>query len=246
MTKLRLSTQEKRVKQLLKAIFTLCSLDRSLSDSTLDKLVKDARARARKEANKLAPRRRRSVDHDLICHVVYHWQRSPDYLDENGTPFPIPVRGPAPSVEALFKQLKVQRQFPSALVHFKRLKRVRVTRNGLYVPISEATIIPTLTPEVVASLTQTINCLVATVLHNTSTRRSPADRLIERVAYVPDLPIAKLQEYKHFVREQAGGLVETVHDWLESQRGRTPRMPDAPGRLVAGLHVFAFVNRRKL
>lgn len=245
MTRIRLSTQETQVKRLLKAIFTLCSLDRTLTDSTLEQLAKDARVRARVEAEKLAPRRRRSVDHDLICHVVYHWQRSPDYLDENGTPFPIPARGPAPSVEALFKQLKVHKQFPSALIQFKRMRRVSVTRKGLYVPRLEATIIPNLTPEVVQSLTQTINCLVATVLHNTSTRRNPADRLIERLAYVPDFPIAKLPEYKHFVREQAGGLVETVHEWLESQRGHKPRMPDAPGRVVAGLHVFAFVNKNK-
>ena len=245
MTRHRYTTQEKKLIQLLKAVFTLCSLDRLLTAKTLDRLISDARLQAQKKVSKLSPKGRPSVDHYLIGYVVYHWQRSSNYLDETGRPFPIPLRGPTPSVEALFKTLNVQKQFPSALTQFKSQRRIRVTRNGLYVPRLEATIIPTLTPEVVESLAHTINCLVATVLHNTKTGRNQADRLFERVAYVPDFPIAKLPDYKQFVREHAGGLVETVNEWLENQRGRAPRMTSARGKLFAGLHVFAFVNKHK-
>jgi len=238
------SEQQDRLVKLFCAVFTLCLLDKQLTRQQLDDIVRAANRSARRNAAKLVAKRQSPVDHDAIALVIYHWQRSPNYLDESGNPIPIPARGPAPSIEALFKKLKVERKFRTGLVHLRQLRRVGVTRRGLYYPRSEATIIPTLTPEVVESLTQTINRLIATVLQNTSIRRKGALRLLERVAVVPDLPRSKLPEFKRFVREQAGGLIETVNDWLESRRGNLARRPNAPGRLTAGLHAFAFVDKK--
>lgn len=241
----RKSTQHKQLTLLFGAVFTLCLLDRTLTKRSLDKIVSDANERARLNAASLAAKQPVPVDFDMIGHVVYHWQRTPNYLDKKGKPFPIPAYGPAPSVEALFKHLKVRSKFKTAFPRFREYRRVRVTKEGLYYPRSEATIFPTLTPEVVELLTQTINRLVATILHNTSERRKNSIRLIERVALVPDLPQTKLPEFKRFVREQAGGMVETVNEWLESRRGRSARRPDAPGRVAAGIHTFAFFEKRK-
>lgn len=233
-----------RLVRLFSAVFTLCLLDKELTSSELNAIVRKANRDARRKAEKLSAKSRLPVDHDTIALVVYHWQRSPKYLDESGNPLPIPAYGPAPSIEALFKKLKVERKFRTGLIHLRQLRRVRLTRKGLYYPRSEATIIPTLTPEVVESMTQTINHLIATVLQNTSMRRKNAIRLLERVALVPDLPSSKLPAFKRFVREQAGGLIETVNDWLESRRGNSGRRPHAPGRLTAGLHAFAFVEKK--
>lgn len=238
------SEQKKRLTKLFCAVFTLCLLDKTLTRQEIDGIVRNASTGARRNAARLAAKRRSPVDHDAIALVVYHWQRSLKYLDEDGNPLSIPAYGPAPSIEALFKKLKVERHFRSGLAHLRELGRVRVTKNGLFYPRSEATIIPTLTPEVVESLTQTINRLVATVLQNTSTKSKSAIRLLERVALVPDLPSSKLPEFKKFVREQAGGLIETVNDWLESRRGNRARRPNAPGRLTAGLHAFAFIEKK--
>jgi hypothetical protein len=242
----RASNQQKKLKQLFHAVFMLCSLDQSLESSTLDELIRAARARARRDVKRFGPKRPISVDYDLIGHIIYRWQRLPDYLDEYGKPIPIPVKGPAPSVEALFRKFKVARkQYAPLLNHFRKFRRVRVTRNGRYIPQFEATIIPTLTPEVVESLTQTINNLLGTVLYNTSSKQPKSARFIERATVVPDLPIAKVQEFRLFAREQAGGLLKTIDDWLENQRGRAPRRSRAPGRVSAGLHVFAFVNKQR-
>jgi len=230
---------------LFTAVFTLCLLDRSLTKPALGRIIREAHERAQRNAEKFSPKQRARVDHDAIGHVVYHWQRSPAYLDKDGKPIPIPALGPAPSVEALFKQLKIARKFRTALPHLREFRQVRVTKKGLYQPRSEATIYPKLTPEVVELLTLTMNRLVATVLKNTSPRRKNSMPLVERVAFVPDLPLAQLPEFKRFVREQAAGMVETVNEWLESRRGRSARKPDAPGRATAGLHAFAFVENKK-
>jgi hypothetical protein len=240
------SSQHKKLKQLMHAVFMLCTLDRTLKGTMLDDLIRAARLRAEHDVERLGPKRRVSVDYDLIGHIVYRWQRMPEYLDEHGKPIAIPARGPAPSVEALFKKLKVDRkQLFRLLKQFKQLRRVRVTRSGRYIPQSEVTIIPTLTPEVVESLTQTINNLLATILHNTSSKQPNAVRFIERATIVPDLPATKVPEFKQFAREQAAGLLKTIDDWLENQRGRAPRRVHARGRVSAGLHVFAFVNKRR-
>jgi hypothetical protein len=236
--------RHKHLSLLLGAVFTLCLLDRTLTKRSLNQIVRAANQRAMRNAAKLAAKQREPVDHDVIGHVVYHWQRSPNYLDKDGKPFPIPARGPAPSVEALFRKLKVHGKFKTALPQLREFRRVRITRNGLYYPKAEATIIPTLTPEVVESLTQTINRLVATVLHNTSARQKKSNRLIERMALVPDLPQSLLPEFKRFAREQAGSMIEIVNEWLECRRGRSARRPNAPGRIAAGLHAFAFLEKK--
>jgi uncharacterized protein DUF6502 len=244
MTEARSSDQHKKLECLLGAVFTVCSLDRTLSKSKFDLIIRDARALALVEASRLQPKRRLTIDYDLIGHVIYLWQRSPLYLNENGKPFPIPARGPAPSIEALFKQLRATNRFRSHLTHLQKLRRIQKTRTNRFVPRLAATIIPTLTPEVLESLTQTIHNLVATVLQNTSTKGNSSLRLIERAAFVPDLPMKQVEEFKEFARAQAGGLLETVNDWLEGQRGRAARKPNAPRRVAAGLHVFAFVKKQ--
>jgi len=235
--------RQEQLTHLVAAVFTLCLLDRSLTRRSLEQIISDANRRAKRNAAKFGVKHHVPIDHDVIGYVVYHWQRSPSYLDREGKPFPIPVSGPKPSVEALFKQLRVHKEFKSALPHLRGLRHVRITRDGLYCPKSQATIFPSLTPEVVELLTKTINRLVATVLHNTSARRKNSVRLIERIAMVPDLPQASLEEFKRFAREQAGGMIDTVNEWLESRRGRSARKPNAPGRLAAGLHAFAFVEK---
>lgn len=239
------SARHKQLLLLLSAVFTICLLDRTLTKRALSKIVSDASQRAERKAGKLKVTERPRVDYDLIGHVVFHWQRAANYLDKDGKPFPIPARGPAPSIEALFRKLKIQRKFETALPQLREYRRVRVTKRGLYYPNSaEATISQRLTPELVESMTQTINRLVATVLHNTSVRQKKSNKLIERVAVVPDLPLSMLPEFRRFAREQAGCMIELANEWLETRRGRFARRPNAPGTVSAGLHAFAFIERR--
>ena len=91
---------------------------------------------------------------------------------------------------------------------------------------------------------KTINRVVATVLHNTSLKNKKAVRLIERVTVVPDLPRREVPAFKLFAREQGGALIDTLNDWLERRRGeQVRRRVGETGRLTAGLHVFAFIER---
>jgi hypothetical protein len=229
-------------RELLTAIFTLCLLDESLTDQALDDLVSGARKSAVKRIAPLNPSRKGSIDFDALGHVVYRWQRSPKYLDTAGSPLKIPAHGRAPSVESLFREIDRMDYFELGLSHLKQLGRIRRTRAGLLQPCNEVTIVQHLRPELLELLVQTINRVVATVLHNTSMKDKNAIRLIERVTAVPDLPESEIEKFKLFAREQGGALINTMNDWLERRRGDAKARRKGSSHRTAGLHVFAFVE----
>ena len=237
-----------QIQELLTAAFTLCCLDPTLTASTLDVLVSKARANASQKVKQLDPGRRVIVDLDALGHVVYLWQRRPNYLDNDGQPKPIPARGPAPSIEALFREMKRSRYFELGLKHLIAVRRIRRLPSRRYIPCSEVTIVEKLTPEMVKLLSQIMTWFVSTVMSNTSQRDAKALRLIERVTMIPDLPLKQERAFKIFAREQGAALINTVNEWLESRRGnRTARSTTTSRNVTAGLHVFAFVqpNRRR-
>jgi hypothetical protein len=234
----------KQVLELLTGVFTLCSLDPSLAPSVLDPIIRRARALARRRVARLSPDRQVVVDLDVLGHVVYIWQRTPSYLDNEGQPQPIPARGPAPSIQALFRDVKRSDYFEQGLRHLIRVKRIQRLPNKRYIPCSEVTIVDGMTPELGQLLSQTMNRLVSTVVYNTSQRDQKTLRLIERVTTVPDLPIKQVRAFKIFAREQGGALINTMNEWLESRRGnRKARLVRSSQNLAAGLHVFAFVEK---
>jgi hypothetical protein len=95
-------------------------------------------------------------------------------------------------------------------------------------------------------LGQTIKRLVSTVLQNTSEQNPKKIRFIERVTAIPDLPLNQVPAFKMFAREQGGALINTMNEWLESRRGKEKaRKTGTSKNLVAGLHVFAFVERNE-
>jgi Family of unknown function (DUF6502) len=238
------ASREKQIEDLLTAVFTLCLLDSSIADLNLESIVARCNLAARKKAHRLRSRRPAEVDFDVLGHVIYIWQRTAAYLDDEGKPLAIAARGPAPSVQALFRDVRRSSYFEKGLKHLLEVKRIKRQRGGRYLPCSEVTIVNGLTPELVSLLNQTINRLVSTVLHNTAQRNSKALRLVERVTAVPDLPVKQVRAFKVFAREQGGALINTMNEWLESRRGaKKARSARADKNQTAGLHVFAFVER---
>lgn len=242
MKSIALDSKHKDKKELLTAILTLCMLDEALTSNVLDTLMADARKVAAKRIAILKPSRKGSIDFDALGHVVYRWQRSSKYLDEDGKPLRIPSRGRAPSVQALFREINRMDYFELGLRHLRQLGRIQRTKSGLFHPCNEVTIVQQLRPELLELLVQTINRVVATVLHNTSLKDKSEVRLIERITAVPDLPEGEIGQFKLFAREQGGALINTMNDWLEHKRGDARARRTGASHVTAGLHVFAFVE----
>lgn len=234
----------KQIEDLLTAVFTLCFLDPSIGRSRFEPIVEKAQLSARRRVARLRPKREAEVDFDVLGHVIYIWQRTAEYLDDEGKPLAIAAKGPAPSIQALFRDVKRGSYFEKGLKHLIEVKRIKKTSDGRYRPCSEVTIVNGLTPELVKLLNQTISRLVLTVLHNTAQRNPKTLRFVERVTTVPDLPVKQVRAFKAFAREQGGALINTMNEWLESRRGtKKARAAKTDQNLTAGLHVFAFVER---
>lgn len=235
-----------QIAELLTAVFTVCLLNQDVGNSTMDRLIRMGRRSARARVQKLRPERKVVVDLDVLGHVIYIWQRSPEYLDDNGRPIAVPARGAAPSIESLFHDVDREDYFKVGVRHLLRMHRIKKVARDRYIPISEVSIIDGLTPEMVKLLNSTINRLVSTVLYNSTKKSLTNARLIERVTVVPDLPLEKVGAFKKFAREQGGALINTMNDWLESRRGpRKARAISTARRVTAGLHVFSFVEKRR-
>ena len=238
-------SRHEQKRALLTAILTLCYLDPAMNSEILSEIISSSRRAAERKVRILKPGRQSSVNLDALGHVVYHWQRSTKYLDDEGKPLKLPERGRR-SIEALFRETGHGDYFEHGIKHLQDVGRVKRTRHGTYVACAEVSIVPKLSPELVELLAQTINRVVATVLHNTSLKNKKSIRLVERVTMVPDLPQREILSFKKFAREQGGALIDTMNDWLERRRGMdVRRRVDDASRLTAGLHVFAFVERNK-
>jgi Family of unknown function (DUF6502) len=230
--------------ELLAAAFTLCGMDRTLSSEELANLIERSKRRSEKRIRELDPGRVGKVNFDALGHVVYRWKRANKYLDDDGRPLRLPLRGVDRSVESLFRETGHKDYFELGVRHLREVGRVKKSRDGRYFPCGEVSIVHSLSPELVELLAQTINRVVATVLHNTSLPNKKMVRLIERVTLVPDLPNKSVTAFKNFAREQGGALIDTMNEWLENRRGNQVRRHAAQaGRITAGLHVFAFVEK---
>lgn len=235
--------KHRRIQKLFEAVFTISALDPTIDPKLLERILDRAKISAARRAASLRRKKKVSIDLDVLGHIVYRWQRAQKYLDNEGRPLPIRARGPAPSVEALFREIGQEHYFKMGLRHLVSLRRLIRTNSGKYVPATEVTILPTLSPEVVELLSLTINRLFDTVFYNTSPKAKQV-RLLERVALIPDLPPKEVPAFKLFVREQGSALVSIVNDWLESRRGtKKSRARRTNGNLTAGVHAFAFVER---
>lgn len=237
------------LERMLSAIFTLCLLNDDIDSVQLDAIVRRSRAKASKRALRLKPSRTRAIDLVLLGSVLHRWNRNPRYLDAEARPFPLRLRGPAPSVHALFRAERRASDFPQGLKQMESAGLIRRTRSGHYLPCKDLILLHSLTPEMVGNLALSINRLIETLLQNTATKRQKGSRLIERNALVPDLPRRYLEEFKVFSREQGAALVSTMNDWLENRReGKSkPRRESNAATVSAGIHVFAFSesNARK-
>src|SRR4051812_40118359 len=90
--------------KLLAAVFTVCGLDPTLDSGELTKLVERSKKLSEARIRKLKPGRVGKVDLDALGHVVYRWQRTHKYLDDQGRPLWLPLRSAGPSLESLFRE----------------------------------------------------------------------------------------------------------------------------------------------
>ena len=203
--------------------------------------------RALEEASNksLRIRRERSGSLATAALVLDAWHRKRPYLDLNAVPRAVRLLGRGPSVEALIKAETGARSAKEFANRLRHLGLVIPHGRGLYVPSSDMALISGIDTMLMVHVERSLGALLETVEHNV-THRNERDRLLERFAEVPDLPVGELPAFRRFARLQGTVFLRTINDWLETRRvGRSAAGSGSSRRVAkAGIHVVAYEKRR--
>jgi len=146
--------------------------------------------------------------------------------------------GAAPSVEALVRA--ESRRGKIEVSQMRSFGLITHVGGGKYRPSTPSGVVSDLSPGFQYQVAHTLFMLLRTIRNNMSVPEK-RNRLIERFAEVPDLPIECADEFREFAKQQGSLLLQTVNDWMESKRAiRAHRQRTKT--TVAGIHVYAYLG----
>lgn len=123
-------------------------------------------------------------------HVLTLWESDPDCVDEDGQPRALPIRGPAPSVEALVKRARPHLPLDEALDLFLRTHTLRKVGRKL-IPTDESIIHSPQSKTQSTHHLLVLNQLLRNFAFNSKVRPG-APRWTQRVVECPDFPLDEL------------------------------------------------------
>jgi hypothetical protein len=223
---------------LLRSIFDFL-LSSGADASTVRAISESAFAKAVERGK--SPQLRRNSELANAARVLDAWHRNPRYIDENAKPRAIPLSGRAPSVEALVRSERLQDAPIKFVRRLKTLKLlVRVGRQR-YRPTTRVAVIAGLNPLIQQYVARSSTALLKTIRHNVT--KPSSQKLIERFAEIPDLPVRLTAEFRAFSHEQGWAMLRTLNDWLEARRIKRISRGRRGNTVRAGMHIYAYVDR---
>src|SRR5438132_292773 len=95
--------------------------------------------------------------------VLDAWHRDRRYMDARAVPRAVPLLGPAPSVEALIRRQRGQRNAADVARHLRTLRLVVSCGRNLYRPSSDAAVVSASDPLVLQHAVRALSTLLETV-----------------------------------------------------------------------------------
>jgi hypothetical protein len=174
--------------------------------------------------------------------VLDAWHRDPRYLTSSARPRAVRLLGPAPSVEALVRAQPGRHRAVSLARRLKSQCLVVPFGTELYKPVSNVALLSAFDPLAIQHVARSLSMLLETIRQNLAGHHT-SQRLIERIAEVPDLPLQHVHAFRKFTQAQGWILLRTVNDWLEARRSKDPIQRRQAVR--AGIHVHTYVGTSK-
>ncbi|MCX7035200.1 MAG: DUF6502 family protein [Proteobacteria bacterium] len=179
--------------------------------------------------------------------MLYRWHKNLRLLDDLGNPKPLPLRGAAPSVEALIRAEKPRDSIEAVIKFLQKARLIRRRGKGWAPPAAEV-IMNSINPAVVEHSTRTVLRFLETINHNLR-HEVPAARLIERSVVAADFPPEAMAEFRAFVHDHGADFLTTVDNWMGSRAARFAPAATTGRRSRAraanpevGVHLFAWVQ----
>lgn len=220
---------------ILLAIFVFMLQDKGRSND-VKRLVERQFADARLVATRA--KTRKDSTSGVLGAVLHEWHRNAAYLDRDVAPKAVRLLGRKPSVAALVRSQGKGSQANQVAIELRRLRLIRRVPGDRYLPVGRVATIRRLTPALIDHVARSLERLLATV--NFNTRGDQRSRsLIERTAFVHDLPREDVQAFRKFAQQQGSEFLANADEWLESRRA-SKRLRHNPPLVRAGIHVYAF------
>jgi hypothetical protein len=168
--------------------------------------------------------------------VVTLWESDPDCVDADGKPKALPIRGPAPSVEALLKRARPNLPLEEALDFFDRTRALRKVGQKL-IPTDESVIHSTESETLAAHQVLVLNQLLLNFEFNSKVGPG-APRWIQRVVECPDFPANELPRLLEEFAKRANRFLKSYdHSLTRIARKAAPNTP----RVRPGINLFFVV-----
>ena len=189
---------------------------------------------------KLPPSRSRRAAADAVVtvdlvHVLTHWYTDPHFLDPQGNPRPLPLRGAGASIAALVDRINPTINAKLATEMLMRA-RALMRRGNRYTPTGRKVI---LDPRDIAATARSLLVLegyIDTVNGNLNRRPGEPGRL-EATAINPLFPVAALDAFKNrLMRKGNEFLAEVDTEMRRAEERATPSSPRA--RVGVGLFLL--------
>ncbi|MFL6600832.1 MAG: hypothetical protein ACJ8R9_05820 [Steroidobacteraceae bacterium] len=200
---------------------------------------RDIGVRAKAEAARIARRVRpvgngARIDQDDWARVVTLWSTEPEYVDEDGAPLILRIRGPAPSIEALVRRVESKLTLEEVCNGLLRAGAVRKVGRRLAAEAHPALVYPSGSKDQSAHQLRALNALVWTFEHNSNLNPN-AVPWVERWATAQVFPESAVTAYSLEATSRAMAFLKEQDALM--QRLASSTKPE--GRKVrAHLHVF--------
>ena len=132
------------------------------------------------------------------AHLLTVWRSQPPYL-HNGRPRPLPLRGPAPSIESLIREVNPRLKLQTVMAYLQAANAL--TKVGRRFAPATDTVSTYDTPYHASNQLQTLSAALLNFDHNYGSKDRP--RWYDFHAECPRFPVEKLPQFLQYVYEQA-------------------------------------------
>jgi hypothetical protein len=165
------------------------------------------------------------------------WHRDPRFLDDDGTPMALPIKG-SPSLNELFDLHLPNESHRGLPQRLATEGAIRSAGRNRWLPNKRTLIVRSDSSSALLRLPGQIDSFLSTLLHNGQARGKSARRL-ERTVFIDRLPMEMLAAFDQQTQKLGGQLIDEMDNWLIRRESKGPNQ-SASAR--AGVSVFAFTD----
>ena len=168
-----------------------------------------------------------------LPHVLTHWHRDPDYLDDHGTPRPLSLRNDGPSLSRLIARVYPSAEPTDVVATLLRIGAIRSVRKR-FVPAARSVVLEDEAVRIHALIA--LLAILRTIDFNIQHVRDGVSRLLETTVISPRFPKHRLAELHRELHERGAQFATEIDAQLlrgELSLGST----EEHTRVIVGLYV---------